>query len=151
KDCTSVCRSLHSSGLGGADDPCYARPVEPVWLTIAAATGQLALGLLAARHATRSPVALVLACLCFNVFGWTAAGLAYESDQQIGWRLLDPTLSPFTAPLVLHLALVFTGRRRRFRWALGMAYGALGALAATAAPALWSPALRDFQTSTTWD
>lgn len=122
-----------------------------MWLTIAAATGQLALGLLAARHAARSPVALVLACLCLTVFGWTACDLAYQNDGQIGWHILDHTLSPFTAPLVLHLTLVFTGRRRRYRWALAISYVALGALAASAPPALVSAALHDFQWSTTWD
>ena len=83
------------------------------WGTLAAATGQLALGLLAALYGGGNPLVRPLSLLCFCVFGWNIADLAFVVSGDRAWNFLDHALSPMTAPLFLQFVLVFTGQRRR--------------------------------------
>jgi signal transduction histidine kinase len=121
------------------------------WITAICATGALALGLLTAFRGGRSPLVLPLALLCFCVFGWNVFDLAHSLTGERAWVLLDHTTAPLTAPLVLHLMLAFTGRRRRHAWILVLAYVPLALLGATALLGLVSPTFARFATSSAFD
>jgi signal transduction histidine kinase len=126
--------------------------VEPQqWVAAAAATGQLGLAIAAAVRGARSPLALPLALVCFDLFAFNAAELAYTLSGDERWSLLDHATSPLAWPLILHFVLLFTGTRRRFASILLCAYAAFGILASSALVAtLWTPAL-EFNRSDAWD
>jgi two-component system, NtrC family, sensor histidine kinase HydH len=122
----------------------------PHWVTLGAATGQLALGLYALRRAGRSSLALPLALLCLDIAAWNLADLAFERTRDPSWKLIDHALSPLTAPLLLHFVLVFTGMRRRLAGVLVAAYVPAAALAVSAVGAFFVPALYRFQRGDGW-
>src|SRR5688572_15267100 len=95
------------------------------WGTLAAATGLLALGLLAALRGGRNPLVRPLCLLCFCVFGWNIADLAFVLSGDRHWNLLDHVISPMTSPLFLDFVLTFTGQRRRLGWILRAVYALL--------------------------
>jgi two-component system, NtrC family, sensor histidine kinase HydH len=119
-------------------------------LTAAACAGQLALALLCIARAIRSPLAVPLALLCLDIFGWTASGLAFDLSGVEAWRWLDHALTPLTAPLALQFILVFVGRRRALRVALGAVSVASGALGLASALAFMLPSFRPFIGSPAW-
>ena len=120
------------------------------WGTLAAATGQLALGLLAALYGGGNPLVRPLSLLCFCVFGWNIADLAFVVSGDRAWNFLDHALSPMTAPLFLQFVLVFTGQRRRLAGVLYAAHALVGLLGASAILAfVWEPA-RAFQLGSAW-
>ena len=120
------------------------------WGTLAAATGQLALGVLTALRGGHNPLARPLSLLCFVTFGWNICDLAFVVSGDRAWNLLDHVLSPMTAPLFLDFALVLTGRRRRYGALLRIVYLLLGLLSVSAVLSfVWRPAL-DFQLSESW-
>jgi transcriptional regulator of acetoin/glycerol metabolism len=56
-------------------------------VTVMACVSQLALALLCVVRAARSPLAVPLAILCLDIFGWSGAGLAYELSGRMPWTL----------------------------------------------------------------
>ena len=119
-------------------------------VTLGACAGQLALAFVAVARATSSPLAVPLALLCLDIFGWTAAGLAYNLSHAPGWRWLDHALTPWTAPLALHFVLLFVGRRRALRGALHFAGIASGALSLVSFVAFAVPSVQPFIGSPQW-
>jgi signal transduction histidine kinase len=114
------------------------------FISIVACAVLLALAVLAIARAARSPLALPLALLCLDVFGWMTATLVYQLSGSPAWHWLDHALTPWTAPLALQLVLVFTGRRRALRATLALAFAAGGALSIVALLAFVSPYVRPF-------
>jgi hypothetical protein len=106
------------------------------WGTLAAATGQLALGLLAALYGGGQPAgAAAQPPLLLRLrLEHRRPGLLVSGDR--AWNFLDHALSPMTAPLFLQFVLVFTGQRRRLAGVLHAAYALVGLLAASAIRAL---------------
>lgn len=102
-------------------------------LGVVACVGVFALALLSLQRVGRSPLALPLALLCFDLLVWNAASLAYDATGDLRLRWLDVSTSPLTAPLAVELVLAFVGERRRWRpvrivyWAW---FGALALLSA---------------------
>jgi signal transduction histidine kinase len=120
------------------------------WVTLVACAGLLALALLAALRATKSPLAMPLAGLCMVFFSWNLAVLALRITGDVGWHYLDVSTSPFTAVVALHFFVAFVGRRRQLTWVLGLGYLGAGALGATSAVgAFWAP-LAAFGSSPLW-
>jgi signal transduction histidine kinase len=116
-------------------------------VTVVACMSQLALALMCIVRAARSPLAVPLALLCLDIFGWSGAGLAYELSGRTPWTLLDHTLSPLTAPLALAFALTFVGKRRAFRSTLLVSWVACGSLGLASALGFVVPALSAFVAS----
>ena len=113
-------------------------------LTLTACAGQLALALLCVTRAARSPLAVPLALLCLDVFGWMGAGLAYDVSGVPQWHWLDHALTPWTAPLLLQFVLTFVGRRRELRATLWAVSAGGGALSAASVAAFVVPGVRPF-------
>jgi signal transduction histidine kinase len=101
-------------------------------VALAACVGQLALALLSIARATRSPLAVPLALLCLNIFGWMGADLAWHVSGVSAWHFVDHSLTPWTAPLALQFVLTFAGRRRALRPALVVLSLAAASLSAVA-------------------
>jgi len=119
-------------------------------VTAAVCLCQLGLALFCLSRTARSPLALPLALLFLDIFGWSAAGFAYEESRALPWRLLDHMLTPWTAPLALNFTLMFVGRRRALRPALYVAFVSGSAVSAVAASAFFVPSIRPFIGSTPW-
>jgi signal transduction histidine kinase len=122
-----------------------------LWISAAAATGQLGLGFAGAFRGGKSPLALPLALFCFDLFAFNGSELAYKLSGDIRWNLLDHSISPLAWPLLLHFVLVFTGRRRRLAPILWIAYVLFGAFAASALLGFWWQPARVFQHSDDWE
>ncbi len=119
-------------------------------VSLTASVGQLALGLLCITRAGRSPLATPLALLCLDVFGWSAAGTAYDRTNVEGWTWLDHALSPWTPVLGLWMALAFVGKQRMFRGAVVMSSFACGPLSLVSGAAFVLPPLRSLISSQGW-
>jgi signal transduction histidine kinase len=119
-------------------------------VSLAACVGQLALGLLCVVRATRSPLAVPLALLCLDIFGWTGAGLAYDLSGDAPWHWLDHALTPWTAPLALQFVLVFVGRRRALRRTLVVVAAPCGLLSAASLASFFLPSASRFIGSEPW-
>jgi signal transduction histidine kinase len=117
---------------------------------LAACACQLALSLFCVARAARSPLAVPLALLCLDVFGWTSSGLAYDLSGVAGWHWLDHALTPWTAPLALQFVLVFVGRLRALRPFLWGSFLACSLLSAASLLAFLSSAVRPFIGSDAW-
>lgn len=111
-------------------------------VSLAACLGQLALALLCVARATRSPMAVPLALLCLDIFGWTGAGLAYELSGTESWHWIDHALTPWTPVLAMNFLLVFVGRRRQLAGALRLVTVPCAALSAASLAEGFVPALR---------
>lgn len=85
------------------------------WMSFVACVGILPLGIVSLVHRGRSPMALPIALLCFDLFTWNFATWAHRYSGNPTWLWLDGTVSPFTPPLMLHAVLVFVGRLRALR------------------------------------
>jgi two-component system, NtrC family, sensor histidine kinase HydH len=119
-------------------------------ITLGACAAQLALAFICVARAASSPLALPLALLCLDIFGWTGAGLAYQLSHVPSWRWLDHALTPWTAPLALHFVLLFVGRRREVRGVLYVACLAGGSLSVVCVLAFAMPSMRPFIGSPSW-
>jgi signal transduction histidine kinase len=120
------------------------------WTNVVACVGYLALALVAFVRAGRSALGMPLLFLFLDLLGWSCADGAYNSTHQKAWHWLDLTLSPFTPPLALHVALVFTGRARARRPGLVVAYAGAGAFSAVAASCFVIAAPRAWLSGTVW-
>jgi two-component system, NtrC family, sensor histidine kinase HydH len=120
------------------------------WVTLIACVGELAVVLLVALRASGSALATPLLLLSIDLAGWSFAQLAYHRSGEIGWHLVDMTLSPLATALAFHFMLRFLGRARQLRWALGAVYLYFGVVAATAAAGLLLPPIRQLALSPTW-
>ncbi|MDJ0973680.1 MAG: histidine kinase dimerization/phospho-acceptor domain-containing protein, partial [Planctomycetota bacterium] len=117
-------------------------------LALLGMAAQLALGVYAFRRHERSAVARPLAMLCFLLAAWNAANWSHQwcdarnYEATSTWRILELTLSPWVAPLALHVVLAFVGRRRQLPWLLYATYVVFGLLSLSSAAAVFSePAL----------
>ena len=119
-------------------------------VSVAVCVGQLALALVGIARATRSPLAVPLALLCLDIFGWTGAALAYDVSHVAAWHWVDHALTPWTAPLGLHFVLVFVGRRRALRAWVYVAALAGAVLGGVGLLALAVPAAQGFIRSPWW-
>jgi len=119
-------------------------------VSLAACIGQLVVAGLSIARATRSPLAVHLALLCLDVFGWMGAGLAFEVSGVASWKWIDHALTPWTAPLSLQFVLAFVGRRRALRSMVVVVSILSGALCATSVAASAAPTVRPFIGSTAW-
>jgi signal transduction histidine kinase len=98
------------------------------WMSILSAAGHLALALLVLLRRTPSPMALPIALLALNQFGWNFAAFAYHHSGAIVWSYLDRGLSPLTAPLAFHVICAFVGKSRPLRYAIALGYLAFASL-----------------------
>jgi two-component system sensor histidine kinase HydH len=119
-------------------------------VSVAACVGQLALALLCVARSTRSPLAVPLALLCLDIFGWTGASVAYQVSGVRQWSWIDHALTPLTVPLALQFILAFVGRRRELRATLRLVSVASGALCIAPVAAFFLPAVRPFIGSRAW-
>jgi two-component system sensor histidine kinase HydH len=120
------------------------------WLTLVTCAAELAFAFIALVRGSKSPLTPPLTLLCILLFAWNFFSLAFEVSGVLTWRWLDISASPLTTPLVLHLVLVFVGRRREFRWVLMAAYGGFSLLSITSLLAIAGPWTRGFAGSPTW-
>jgi signal transduction histidine kinase len=120
------------------------------WVTLIACAGELAVAVLVALRALRSPLAVPLLLLSVDLFLWNFAQLAWQLSGAIDWHLVDMIASPLGAALAFHFMLVFLGRSRQLRFFLWAAYGLQGVLAGTAALALVSSSARQIALSALW-
>ena len=91
-------------------------------ITAASCVGHLTLGVLSAREARHGALGRRLALLSLVLFGWNFAALAHGLSGILLWRMIDLTISPWTAPLALHFVVALVGQRRRWRRGLVAAY-----------------------------
>ncbi len=108
------------------------------WTLLIAAIGHLALALVSLARAGKSPLALPLALLAFDLFGWTFAVFCNHRFDSTTWRSLDVVFTSLTPAFVLHLVLVYVGKLRALRLVLRLVYAAFGALAISSSAALVS-------------
>ncbi|HEY3595012.1 MAG TPA: histidine kinase dimerization/phospho-acceptor domain-containing protein, partial [Polyangiaceae bacterium] len=92
------------------------------WMSVVACAGHLSLAMLVLLRGGPSPLALPLALLSLDLFGWNFASFAYAHSHADVWRYLDRSLSPLTPPLTLHVVCVFTGNARKLRYVLLATY-----------------------------
>lgn len=104
-------------------------------IAVLACLGQFALGLVVVTRGARSLLALPLGLLCFDLALWNAASLG-------GSLHLAAFSAPLIAPLALHTALGFVGRRRALRPALVGFYLVSGALSLASLVTALSPRAR---------
>src|SRR5437660_2594934 len=96
------------------------------WVLLIAATGHLSLALLATFRGGRSPLALPVALLCFDLFGWTFATFGHHLFGAPEWGWLDATATALSPPFVLHVVLAFIGEVRGRMRLLRATYAASG-------------------------
>jgi signal transduction histidine kinase len=115
-----------------------------------AAIGNLALALLAVSRAGKSLLALPLALLAFDFFGWTFAAFCNHRFGSPLWRCLDVVFTALAPPVVLHVILGFVGKTRERRALLVGAYTAFGLLALSSTSAAFSAAGVGWVESRAW-
>jgi signal transduction histidine kinase len=98
------------------------------WISIVACAGHLSLALLVLLRGGSSPLALPIALLSLDLFGWNFAAFAYGHSGATVFRYFDRSLSPLTPPLALHVVCAFVGKARKLRYLLFAAYVAFAAL-----------------------
>lgn len=91
-------------------------------MSFLASAGNLALAVLVVLRRSESALARPLAVLCLDLFVWNYANMAYGATGVVEWHFIDVIASPWTAPLMLHVALVFVGRLRKLAPVLVLAY-----------------------------
>ncbi len=120
------------------------------WMYLLAASGHLTLAALGLIRSRRSALALPLALLCLDMFGWCFASLADHLSGGDMWGVLDATLTALTPPLALHLVVTFVGSRRVHRRSLVVAYVVFGALAASSSAGFFAAWGREWARSSAW-
>lgn len=108
------------------------------WTFVLAAVGNLALALVSTARAGKSPLALPLAMVAFDFFGWTAAAFCHHQLGGAAWGALDATFTALGPALVLHFVLAFVGQLRTKKIWLATSYLAFGALALSSLPAIFT-------------
>lgn len=84
-------------------------------LSLLAAIGTFALGLIAARS-HKNPLARAIAGLCFVLFGWNIAVLAQHGGRSHpAFAAMDAVCTALSPPLVLEVVLRFTGGASRWK------------------------------------
>lgn len=107
------------------------------WVSIVACAGHLALAILVFLHRTGSPLRLPMALLALDLFTWNLAALAYSVSGNVAWHWLDRAVSPFSAPLALHVVAIFVGRGRALRHAIALGYVGFAALVFWISSPMW--------------
>src|SRR5450432_3008733 len=108
-------------------------------ILLLAASGHLALCLASISRAGKNPLALPLALLTFDLFGWTFATFCNHQfpAARETWRAIDVVFTSLTPALVLGLVLAFVGKTRRFRVLLLASYAFFSALAVSSGTAFF--------------
>jgi two-component system, NtrC family, sensor histidine kinase HydH len=99
-------------------------------------------------HASR--LVLPLVGLCLVQLGWHVATLLNRVFGEYPWRALDLAISPLTAPLLLHVVLVFVGRRKQWRGFLLVTYVVFGLISSVSLLSLVSASLDSVTRSHGW-
>lgn len=120
------------------------------WTTLVAALGHLALGLVSLSRIGKSPLALPLALLALDFFGWTFAVVCNHQFGDPLWRCLDVVFTSMGPAIVLHFVLAFVGRTRAQKRLLRASYAAFGALALSSTTACFSGWGSAWIESATW-
>jgi signal transduction histidine kinase len=105
---------------------------------LVATVGHLALAYLSMSRAGKSPLALPVALLAFDFFGWT---FAVFCNHQLGsplWRYVDVVFTSLAPAIVLHVVLTFVGRLRARLPLLRASYIAFGGLAVSSGAAFFT-------------
>jgi two-component system sensor histidine kinase HydH len=116
-------------------------------LTLVTCAGELALFVLAAARARKSPLGLPLALLSIVLFTSNLASLGFDVSRNPVWNWLDNATAPWTTPLAFHFLVTFVGRSRSLRWMVMTGYAAFGILSALAVSAFFWPWARAFTAS----
>jgi signal transduction histidine kinase len=109
------------------------------WMTLIACAGHLSLALLVFLRGGPSPLALPIALLSLDLFGWNFASFAYGHSGAPVWHYIDRALSPLTPPLALHVVCAFVGKTRKLRYPLIAAYLAFASLVLRINEPDWTP------------
>src|SRR5262245_46202758 len=99
------------------------------WMYLVAAAGHLTLAVVSLLRGQRSPIARPLALLCFDMFGWCLAPVAYHITHAPFWDAVDGVCTALSPALAVHLAVIFVGARRALQPLVVIAYVLFGALA----------------------
>ena len=73
------------------------------WTFVLAAVGNLALALVSTARAGKSPLALPLAMVAFDFFGWTAAAFCHHQLGGAAWGALEAKFTALSPALVAEL------------------------------------------------
>jgi two-component system, NtrC family, sensor histidine kinase HydH len=119
-------------------------------LSVLSCAVHLALAVFTVLCRTRSSITVPFALICIDFFAWNFASVAFDLSNHIGWFFLERATSPYCAPIALHLILAFTGRLRRLRWVVIIAYASFAAISMPALLAFYVPWARDFTISSWW-
>lgn len=112
------------------------------WMHVLAATSSVVvLALSLSRHGTPA-FRVPLAALAIDQFIWNSASVALELTGDVAYSWVGAVVTPVFAAVLLHYALVFTGKARRFHSMLLAAY-ALYAIEAVIVLIDWASASLD--------
>jgi signal transduction histidine kinase len=115
-----------------------------------AASGQLALAVLALTRSRTSPVAKPLAFLGVDMFAWCFATVAGHLTGADVWSFLDAGCTALAPALVLHTVVTFVGAERAYARVLALAYVAFGGLALSSVAGLVAPWGRAWVDAAAW-
>lgn len=108
-------------------------------LFLVAAVGQLALALATLSRAGKSPLALPVALLALDFFGWTFATFMNHRYGGPAWRSIDVFFTTLGPAPALHVVLGFVGATRARASLLRATWGLFGAFALVGAASLHAP------------
>lgn len=120
------------------------------WTFLVAAVGHLALALVSAARAGKSPMALPLALLAFDFFGWTFAAFCHHVLGGPLFRSVDVVFTALAPAAVLYVVLTFTGKRRAWAPLLRVSVVFFGGLALVSASSFVSAWGRGWIESQSW-
>ena len=117
---------------------------------LATSVGNFAVALVAVTRGGKSPLALPLAAMAFDLGAVFLATLLDHLAPSGPFDALDATLTSLAPALVVHVVLAFVGRTRSWRPLLAVTYVFFGAFAVSSATALVSVEARAWIDSNAW-
>lgn len=112
------------------------------WMHVLAATSSVVVVALALSRHANAPFRVPLVALAVDQFIWNAASVGRELTHEPAYKWVGAVVTPVFTALILHYALTFTGRLKRFRGVLVAAY-ALFAAEAVLVLVDWQTSLLD--------
>jgi two-component system, NtrC family, sensor histidine kinase HydH len=113
------------------------------WMHVLAATSSVVVVALALSKHSNSTFRIPLVAVAIDQFIWNGASVAGELTRDPAYQWAGAVVTPVFAALMFHYALAFTGRLRRFRLALVLAYS-VSAAEAVLVMLDWRTTLVDF-------
>lgn len=113
------------------------------WMHLLAATSTVVVVALALSRHSNPTFRLPLVLVAVDQFVWNAAAVADVLTKDPAYKWLGAIVTPVFGTFALHFLLVFTGKLRRFRWWLALAYGVF-AVEAVLVLLDWRTSLVDF-------